>query len=868
MTPPKQLLDDLLSVNRNLSPAELVRELLGLSLDPENIWELMARAPVEHDAFEGAFRRSRHDAIEILRSICSGVSDRSEESVGLIGLLLGFLVIAHEFDRRRGGGPEAAVDGTAKAVEAEVGALFEDARVLGALATVYGLGNRGNRPGVPDPAKVWAEIDFSRLRLLRFGTTSFILRGPWKDRQGRRARIALKCVLPPYTRIEAIAAATETYVERYGSRASTVIAGDETRASGPGPSAHLPEIYASTRAWVAMELVEGRTLEEELTARLGHAGTRTRPNPRTGSRRPALLRLDALCDLAPPLFRALAEIQKLGLTHQDLTPSNIIITRDQGYGSGLKAVLIDLGRNHLYSRTIGALEGREAGYVAPEMKQRAAVVDPARADLYSLGRLLIAIGGADATHGSEVPDAFYVRTPLLARFVEDLVERDPGRRLLLYGDTTWTYAELGTAFAMELQAVTVADREGLLGEERVTLRGLFDLASPTARTTARQRRIRRVRVQQRHLLRQWCEAESAARPDGTGPVKSRAVDPPVGTDETSAADPPVSTDPSDPEFIRIGRLPEPALRRLSRRAGRNNRRAAMLLYWSALCGACWALVFLVLLVQVSRDFGVGPTPGVVELARRGTELVGWTAGAGLLAGGERWVLDTLGPPGVRNLDARIVAGTFALVNVRHYQNIFAGLSAAYGSGGLPLPRRLHAWAAEFWIRLFAFWWILVVLPPNLGHPLWWPICTAIGLTMQLGLNATVSSFANRTVRDARESGSSSVVPPDYRDVTGLKMFSRWTPSMFVFLLMVWPLAYFIFRGDLDGRPYALMLGVSNIGIFYIVKCGIDAPAIRTGLARAFLASERAAAGTAGNATGTARSTGPAAPRARQPSAGG
>ncbi|MDG4788687.1 hypothetical protein O7626_22635 [Micromonospora sp. WMMD1102] len=866
MTPPKQLLDDLLSINRNLPPEEVVRDLLGVPLDPENIWELMARAAVEHDAFEGAFRRSRQDAIETLRSIYSGLPGRSEESVGLIGLLLSALIIAHEFDRRRGGGPEAAVDGTAAAVEAEVAALFEDARILRALAIVYGLANRGHRAGVPDPAEVWAEIDFSRMRLLRFGTTSFILRGPWKDRQGRRARIALKCVLPPYTQIAAIAAATETYVERYGFRGSADDAGDEAPASGPGPSAHLPEIYASTRAWVAMELVEGRTLEEEMTARLGRTVPQARFNPRTGKRRPAVLRLDALCDLAPPLFRALAEIQKLGLTHQDLTPSNIIITRDQGYGSGLKAVLIDLGRNHLYSRTIGALEGREAGYVAPEMKQRTAVVDPARADLYSLGRLLIAIGGADATHGSAVPDAFYVRTPLLARFVEDLVERDPARRLLLYGDTTWTYAELGTAFAMELQAVTVADRAGLLGEERVTLRGLFDLASPTARTTARQRRIRRVRMQQRQLLRQWCEAEAAARPDGTG--ETGAADPSLGTGETRAGDPPVSTDPSDPGFIRVGRLPASALRRLSRRAGRNNRRAAMLLYWSALCGACWALVFLVLLVQVSRDFGVDPTPGVVELARRGTELLGWTAGTELLAGGQRWLLDTLGPPGVRNLDARIVAGTFALVNVRHYQNIFAGLSAAYGSSRLPPLRRLHAWAAEFWIRLFAFWWILVVLPPNLGHPLWWPICTAIGLTMQLGLNATVSSFANRTVRDARESGSSSVVPPDFRDITGLKMFSRWTPSMFVFLLMVWPLAYFIFQGDLDGRPYALMLGVSNIGIFYVVKCGIDAPAIRSGLARAFLASERAAAGTAGNVTGTARSTGPAAPRARQPSAWG
>ncbi|MDW5323157.1 hypothetical protein [Plantactinospora sp. KLBMP9567] len=823
-----------------------------MPLSPENIWELMARAAVEHDAFEGAFQRDRRVVIEVLRDFYSGLSGRQEKCVGLIGLLLSGLIIAHEFDRRRGAGPEGATDEAAGAAEAEVGELFGDARVLRALAAVYGLANRNSRPGVPDPAELWDEIDFVQLRLLRFGTTSFILKGPWKDRHGRRARIALKCVLPPYTRIEAIASATEAYVERYGPRLSA--AGAEAAAHGQEPSVHLPEIYASTRAWVAMELIDGRTLEEVMTARLGRAVTEDRSNRRPGLRGPALLRLDALCDLVPPLFRALAAIQKLGLTHQDLTPSNVIFTSDRGYGSGLKAVLIDLGRNHLYTRTIGALEGREAGYVAPEMKQQATVAKPALADLYSLGRLLIAIGGADPTQGSEVPDVFYLRTPLLARFIEDLVERDPTRRLLLYGDASWTYAELGTEFAMELQAVTVAEREGLLGEERPSLRGLFDLASPTTRTTARQRRLRRVRVQQRRLLRQWYEA---SRPGGTGSAAPRVEDPPI------------SADPSDPEFIRIGQPSEQALGRLSDRARRNNHRADMLLFWSALCGACWALVFLVLSIQICRDFGVDPTPAAVDLVRRGTELVNWTAAAELLVGWERWVLDTLGPPGVENLDARIVAGTFALVNVKHYQNIFAGLSAAYGSSGLPLLRRLHAWAAEFWIRLFAFWWIMVVLPPNLGHPLWWPICTAIGLSVQLMLNATVSSFANRTVKDARDNGSSSTVPPSSREITGLKMFSRWTPSMFVFLLMVWPLAYFIFQGDLDGRPYALMLGVSNIGIFYVVKCGIDAPAIRSGLARAFLASERAAAGErAGTTTGTARSTRPAAPRARQPSAGG
>ncbi|MGI5215172.1 hypothetical protein [Plantactinospora sp. CA-290183] len=822
-----------------------VRALDEAGLTVGNVWDLLTRAAVEHDAFEGTFEHPRVAAVDSLRHLFGSLRDRTEECVGLLGLLTASMMIAHEFDRRRGLGFESASDPTAKAVFAELKVLFEDARVLLALKAVYGVANHDGADAAQATA-VWEDLDFVELRLHRLGTTSFILAGPWIEKQGRRAKVALKCVLLPYTRIAAIARATEGYARRYGAPGL----GGAGEGDADGSSPHLAEVYASTRAWVAMELINGRTLREELDARFGdQSAAQDQSDARARVRGPERLRLDALCQLAPPLFRALSDIQRLGLTHHDLTPTNIIFTRDSAYGSGTRAVLIDFGRNHLYTRTIGALEGPEASFVAPETKQNAAQADPRLADLYSLGKLLIAIGGTEPGQGAEVPDAFYVRTPLLARFVEDLVDSDPNRRLLLYGDSGWTYADLGTEFAMELQAVSVADREGLLGDDRPTLRGLFDLATPTSRTASRQWRIRRVRAQQRRLLREAGREESEAQPGGTGPVLPEV------------AGPAVTVEPDEPGFILVGRPSEQALRRLSDRARVNSRRAGVLLFWSALCGVCWALVFLVISVQLARDAGIDPTPEAVDVVRWFTGVIGWTGATAAISGWERQLTDLLGPPGAHNLDARIVGGTFALVNVKHYQNIFAGISPLNGAGQLPLGRRVHAWASEFWIRLFAFWWITVVLAPNFGDPLWWPICTAIGLSVQLMLNATVSSFANLTVKDARRNGFSTV-PPHSREITGLKVFSRWTPSMFVFLLMVWPLAYFISRGNLDGTPYALMLGVSNIGIFYVVKCGLDAPAIRSGLARAFLASERAAAA---RVTGTtAGSWRPAAPRARQP----
>ena len=90
--------------------------------------------------------------------------------------------------------------------------------------------------------------------------------------------------------------------------------------------------------------------------------------------------------------------------------------------------LIDIGANYLYTYAFGALEGPDGQFVAPEVKADGAAGD--KSDVYSLGKLLAMFGGGEP--GDIVPDEFYAHAPLLARFIEDLIDKDPDNRLLLF----------------------------------------------------------------------------------------------------------------------------------------------------------------------------------------------------------------------------------------------------------------------------------------------------------------------------------------------------------------------------------------------------------------------------------------------------
>lgn len=113
--------------------------------------------------------------------------------------------------------------------------------------------------------------------------------------------------------------------------------------------------------------------------------------------------------------------------------------------------LIDLGVNYLYSRVVTGERGPDAGYVAPEVV--AGEDATTRADLYSVGQLLVTFGGVGTEPDGVVPDGYYSDAPQLARFIEDLTDRDPHHRQLIFPGT---YDQLRQYFVDELDAVRVA----------------------------------------------------------------------------------------------------------------------------------------------------------------------------------------------------------------------------------------------------------------------------------------------------------------------------------------------------------------------------------------------------------------------------
>jgi hypothetical protein len=140
------------------------------------------------------------------------------------------------------------------------------------------------------------------------------------------------------------------------------------------------------------------------------------------------------------------------------------------------------------------------------------------------------------------------------------------------------------------------------------------------------------------------------------------------------------------------------------------------------------------------------------------------------------------------------------------------------------------------MRLFSFWGPVLILIPVLFHQKYWTWDTAIGLSTVFLGNLVVFTYANSAIQRARDMDLTTV--PRQR-IPGLEMFRQWAPSMFVYLLIVWPCAILIDGGVLkDVYVYAALVALVNVGLFYFFKCGIHGATVRGGLVRAFLAAER------------------------------
>jgi tetratricopeptide (TPR) repeat protein/tRNA A-37 threonylcarbamoyl transferase component Bud32 len=182
----------------------------------------------------------------------------------------------------------------------------------------------------------------------------------------------------------------------------------EARAAAAVTHPHIAAIHeideADGQIFIAMELVEGKTLDEHLAGRP--------PRMRDGLR------------IAIEISEALARAHKAGVVHRDLKPQNIIV------GSDGHAKVLDFGLAKLLDdepadaphgtdmQTVSAEMTREgkvlgtAAYMSPE-QARALPVD-ARSDIFSFGVLLY--------------EMFAGRSPFMGRTVTDTLSailRDP-----------------------------------------------------------------------------------------------------------------------------------------------------------------------------------------------------------------------------------------------------------------------------------------------------------------------------------------------------------------------------------------------------------------------------------------------------------
>lgn len=224
--------------------------------------------------------------------------------------------------------------------------------------------------------------------------------------EATNAPVALK-VLHPYRQDDAEFLRRFRLEARLGARLDHP---NLVRILDPGPEEGLP--------YLAMELVEGRTLDDRL--------------------RGGALPVAEACGIARDVARAMVYAHARGVVHRDLKPANILLTP-----AGARVTDLGIARvvDEATVTTTYAFLGTPL-YAAPEAQQRTHV-GPA-ADRYSLGVILFQmVAGVppfqgetpfqilDAHRAAPPPDLAALRPGVpadLARLVADLLAKEPDRR--------------------------------------------------------------------------------------------------------------------------------------------------------------------------------------------------------------------------------------------------------------------------------------------------------------------------------------------------------------------------------------------------------------------------------------------------------
>ncbi|MDR7274597.1 protein kinase domain-containing protein [Catenuloplanes atrovinosus] len=641
--------------------------VLGSILDHVNDHELAGRTPGFIESCERAGQRA---------------AARPGDSAQLAAGLLFFISVNVELLRRRFDPPSPAEQRASDDTCRRLIARPQTRRAIHALYAPEGF-TRAARPGERPESAIWRHLDVDSMAYFKAGTTSLILTVREQGETGPPAWV-LKCVLFPWGNMSAIANATAAYASVYG------------RAPDP-----IVRPRASTTRWVLMPRQEGDTLRERID-RCRAAGELDRAGDRIAFAR----------TVAAEIIAALRVVTDARYQHLDLSPSNIILT-----GTGA-VKLIDLGRNHLYSRQVGIAEHDDSVYIAPEVKNRG---DSPTSDVYSLGIIVLEILSGGPPRDGRVPDAIYEMSPVLGRAMDDLIEERPAHRLLLMETgTDPVYARLG-AFLAEA----------------------FSLA----------------------------EAEPSASPSAAGRAYARFA-------------------PASRELLT-------QVRKWRQARGSPIRHSGYLLFFALLASAVWWFVFtrtaVPQLADVIKEFPRLPKAPTA---------------------------------------AAIIAFAQGLVSAKFYQTILARLTARGIPGALPL-------ATEIAMRSMP----LLALPTTIVAVGWkphlWAWSVAAGALLVALTNLLCLLLARRLFASGRGHDLSTVPDPGVPLPRG---FEQWWWTMLLYAAILTIIAYGLqVRWLHDETAIVLGLMVINLGIHYISKCALAGPAIRGGLARAFVIGEKVTA---------------------------
>ncbi|MEV3935491.1 hypothetical protein AB0K52_05860 [Glycomyces sp. NPDC049804] len=668
-------------------------------------------------------------------------------TTGYLGFFLLTLIAMHRSDRMRYHGEAYETGEIAGRPADEIcGELVRHPHVRAAIERLYAPAEGD------DEAEVWDSIEFATMDFHRQGTTSIIITVDSKaPKAGWATHYALKCLIYPYLRIQPIVEATRGYKREFG--------GDERPEESP-----LVTVWASHDSWVLMEFVKGVTLTDHL-----RGIAEKRKEPKSAILRP--VDIGQLRVLGTALLDAMAVLAAKVGHHNDLTPSNIIVQAE--HPNAVKLKLIDLGVNFLHTRTLVGAESRESVYIAPEVKATGKGGD--LADLYSVGMVLIAIGGIPHSAPGTVPDQFYVASVGLARLLEDLVDADPEQRLAVsdIDPGRGRFTEIRDLFVCEIEVLEAADKE----QPKTRVERLKHLL-PGAGIVKRQREIWKVRRRQ-----------------------LKAVD--------------RTTHPTRAHHLRQAR----GLKR-----------------WAVACALLSWMTLALVLTWWSRDLDFFWQAKWIEYANG---LLNRTGSQSIPFLDDIRADDYVIPAAWDNLPVRLIALAYAIPGLRLYMNIFADMTPHSAIRRRGWKGARTGAASFMMRASAVYPTVYILLPTLVQKQWWVIFSPIGIITVATMISACLWFAHDANARARAWNGGKGLSTVPKGEITTLQRLASWQPAAWLYALPVVIIGIFLYNDRLqDELMYAIAIGLINIGIWTFKNTGSDAPYVRAGLTRAILAAER------------------------------